>query len=66
MFLNTEDAIPPEVVPILQWLTKKALSETITSRVKEDDDSDATAVLKILDVGCGTGALFPFYLNAAN
>lgn len=60
-FFDSEEATPEEVKPVLRYLVKKTLSQMKTTRGDSDDE-----VFNILDVGCGTGALFPYYLEAAN
>jgi len=52
-FFASDDATPPEVVPVMQHLAHCIL--------KRFQDQPA----RLMDVGCGTGALFPFYLEAA-
>jgi len=61
-FFNSEEATPDEVKPILRYLVKKTLNQMKTA--KEDEGESKTFTL--LDIGCGTGALFPYYLEAAN
>lgn len=56
-FFNSEDATPEEVKPVLHFLVKQALSQMKGERSGSFD---------VLDVGCGTGALFPYYLEAAD
>lgn len=53
-FFASDDATPPEVVPVMRHL-----AHSILTRFQDQP-------IKLLDVGCGTGALFPFYLEAAN
>jgi SAM-dependent methyltransferase len=57
-FFNSDEATPPDVVPVLKLLVKKALVESTEGK----DDKK----LSILDVGCGTGALFSTYLEVAD
>ena len=81
-FFNSYDATPPEVQPLLSFIIQRVLHNIIQSydnqrnRIqirKGNKDSEATGgdkiimkQMKILDVGCGVGALFPFYLQEAN
>jgi len=58
-FFSSEEATPPEVVPVLRYLVKKMLQTMMQG--KRDDEK-----YHVLDVGSGTGALFPFYLQAAD
>mmetsp|Transcript_7931 Transcript_7931/g.12410 ORF Transcript_7931/g.12410 Transcript_7931/m.12410 type:complete len:527 (+) Transcript_7931:167-1747(+) len=60
-FFDSEEATPEEVKPVLRYLVKKTLNQIKTAK-----DNDEDKIFKILDVGCGTGALFPYYLEAAN
>jgi ubiquinone/menaquinone biosynthesis C-methylase UbiE len=53
-FFASDDATPPQVVPAM-----KHLAHCILKR------NENTPTTKLIDVGCGTGALFPFYLEAA-
>ena len=57
-FFNSDEATPPEVEPILFYLVKKTLAQTIEGKEEKK--------VSLLDVGCGTGALFPWYLKAAD
>jgi len=57
-FFNSEEATPEDVRPLLQYIVKRALRQMIGERENER--------FTVLDVGCGTGALFPFYLEAAD
>ena len=71
-FFASEDAIPADVIPILEDMAAAMITRAIQLRktresrparpVPEEDNG----VYRILDVGCGTGALFPFYILAAN
>lgn len=53
-FFGSDDATPPEVVPVMRHL-----AYSILSNFRNEPTT------KLMDVGCGTGALFPFYLEAA-
>jgi len=64
-FFNSEEATLPEIEPILDYLVKKALSQSRDSQQQKEEDG-SKEVLKVLDVGCGTGALFSSYVKAAN
>ena len=69
-FFNSDEATPPEVEPILDFLVKKALLQSIESRLEAktegEDGAQQSQPLRVLDVGCGTGALFSSYIKAAN
>lgn len=65
-FFNSDEATPPEVVPVLNYLVKTALEQCIANQVLEEDDDGSIRKVKVLDIGCGTGALFDFYIKAAN
>jgi len=56
-FFASDEATAEEIVPILEFLCKRILSQVKHSR--------KSSKLNILDIGCGTGALFPFYVKAA-
>ena len=60
-FFNSDEATPPEVVPVLKFLVQKALVESMKGKGVDDEKK-----LNILDVGCGTGALFSTYLEVAD
>uniref|UniRef100_A0A7S3Q9G1 riboflavin kinase n=1 Tax=Chaetoceros debilis TaxID=122233 RepID=A0A7S3Q9G1_9STRA len=59
-FFNSEDATPEEVKPVLQYLAKQALYQM------KGESERSSGSFDVLDVGCGTGALFPYYLEAAD
>ena len=71
-FFASEDAIPADIVPILEDMASAMITHAIELRktqvsrparpIPEEDDG----FYRILDVGCGAGALFPFYIRAAN
>ena len=75
-FFNSDEATPPDVVPVVSFLVKNALKDVLSFKdpdgepdENKDDDDDADQSKKrlaILDVGCGTGALFSTYLEAAD
>ena len=69
-FFDSEDATPDDVKPILKYLMEKVLNDMVESKEGESCDENQTDELRstynILDIGCGTGALFPYYINAAN
>ena len=71
-FFNSDEATPPEVEPILDFLVKKALLQSFESRLsvetktEDEDGAQQSQPLRVLDVGCGTGALFSSYIKAAN
>jgi hypothetical protein len=72
-FFDSEEATPPEVEPVLDYLVKKALVQCIENKEQQDDNDDdekegeeqVMKRVKIMDVACGTGALFPSYIKAA-
>ena len=49
-----DDATPASIVPVMRYV-----AYSILKRAKH-------TVTRLLDIGCGTGALFPFYLQAAD
>jgi len=76
-FFNSEEATPEDVKPLLQFIAKRALSEMIGCGESVENCVNAslrekmlrnrkTGKFSVLDIGCGTGALFPFYLEAAD
>lgn len=78
-FFASDDAVPDEVVPILNDMASTMIQSAMQQRaltLKENQASrparaNANATYEdnhyhILDVGCGTGALFDSYLKAAN
>ena len=75
VFFGSEDAVDEELVPVLTHLGKRVVEQMVQSRLdgegKVDDGEDEGLAIErkkytILDVGCGTGALFPYYLKAAD
>ena len=54
-FFAGDNATPAEVVPVM-----RQFAHSILTRCTDQQPT------RIMDVGCGTGALFPFYLEAAN
>ena len=56
-FFDADEATPPEVVPLLEDLARRAVADAAQGGNRRP---------RLLDVGCGTGALFPFYLAAAD
>lgn len=77
-FFDSEEATPDDVRPILQSLVGRSLARMLecqdsagpSPKGDGDDDNDASAnesnEYHILDVGCGVGALFPYYVEAAD
>lgn len=75
-FFDSEEATPDDVRPILQSLVGRSLArmlecqDSIEDDDEEDDgDADKTSTSSeyhILDIGCGVGALFPYYVEAAD
>jgi len=79
-FFDSEEATPDDVRPILQSLVGRSLARmwecqdsaepTSPNGDGDDDVDDASAdesnEYHILDVGCGVGALFPYYVEAAD
>jgi len=64
------DAVPEDLVPVLQYIANEALVKALEGRTKvvqsgEGDEEAQPSKLHILDVACGSGALFPFYCKAA-
>ena len=53
-FFGSDEATPADVVPVMKHLAHSVLKTFFGS-------TDT----RLMDVGCGTGALFPFYLEAA-
>jgi SAM-dependent methyltransferase len=53
-FFGSNEATPPDVVPAMRHLSNAILKQ-----------QENKPTVKLMDVGCGTGALFPFYLDAA-
>ena len=77
-FFASDDAIPDDVIPVLEDMTAAMMSRVQTLRTQTAAQNAASRparahatatydqnVYRILDVGCGTGALFAFYLQAA-
>jgi 2-polyprenyl-3-methyl-5-hydroxy-6-metoxy-1,4-benzoquinol methylase len=70
-FFNSDDATPEDVKPLLSFIIQKALSDMIqcssgSSDDHDDDNDDQKPIYHVLDVGCGVGALFPFYVQEAD
>ena len=75
-FFDSEEATPDDVRPILQSLVGRSLArmlecqDSIEDGDEKDDDGGAdktsTSEYHILDIGCGVGALFPYYVEAAD
>ncbi len=77
-FFNSDDATPEEVKPLLSLIINNVLRQMIDghkdginkkklkSYNEEGDSNDISSdEFRILDIGCGVGALFPFYLKEA-
>mmetsp|Transcript_14746 Transcript_14746/g.27725 ORF Transcript_14746/g.27725 Transcript_14746/m.27725 type:complete len:574 (-) Transcript_14746:3158-4879(-) len=56
-FFGSEEATPPEVEPVLDYLVKKALVQCMQEKEGER--------VRVMDVACGAGALFSSYIKAA-
>jgi len=67
-FFNSDEATPDDVKPILKTLVSNFLTDIIDSKSNTDDEADSTQNkdISIMDVGCGTGALFPFFIEVAD
>ncbi|CAB9500210.1 Riboflavin kinase [Seminavis robusta] len=78
-FFASEEAIPPDVVPILHKMTDSMIDQVIHLRQQGHALNQASRPARanqnatytenffhILDVGCGSGALFDFYMQAAD
>jgi Methylase involved in ubiquinone/menaquinone biosynthesis len=65
-FFDSEEATPLEVEPVLDYLVKKALVSCLQNK-KQDKVGKEEEIerIKIIDVACGTGALFSSYIKAA-
>lgn len=57
-FFDSPEATPEDVRPSLRYIVQRALRQMVGGR-----DGGR---FRVLDVGCGTGALFPFYVEAAD
>jgi SAM-dependent methyltransferase len=53
-YFASKEALPPEIVPLMRHLAQRIMYRS------------KNKACRVLDIGCGTGALFPFYLQAAN
>ena len=74
-FFDSEEATPDDVRPILQSLVGRSLARMLECQdsVEDGDEKDnggadktSTSEYHILDIGCGVGALFPYYVEAAD
>jgi len=73
-FADTQQAIPDELLPIYQAMAQTILQTAVQTRpqpvegetVQPLPDEQQEPKFRLLDVACGTGALFPFYLQAAD
>ena len=57
-FFHSGEASAPEIEPVLDYIVEKALRQMMSQSSETN--------FKIMDVGSGTGALFPYYLNVAD
>jgi riboflavin kinase len=59
------ETVPAELVPVYKHLVEQILS--CSSRVVDQlNDDETVVVVKILDVACGTGALWPYLAQTAS
>lgn len=79
-FADTQQAIPDELVPIYEAMTQVILQKAFQNRPQpaegdtvqpiakeeEEEEEHKQQAFRLLDVACGTGALFPFYLQIAD
>lgn len=78
-FFAAGETVPPEMVPVYQYLAKQILLSSTAAAAavqkKEGGDSNndvattaaaAVAVVKVLDVACGAGVLWPYLAQAAS
>mmetsp|Transcript_16807 Transcript_16807/g.24964 ORF Transcript_16807/g.24964 Transcript_16807/m.24964 type:complete len:401 (+) Transcript_16807:213-1415(+) len=63
-FFNSSEACPPEVQPLLHFIVSKFLTQIRQNKKSTDQNEEET--YKIVDVGCGTGVLFPFFMSIAH
>ena len=72
-FFDSEEATPDDVRPILQSLVGRSLARMLECQdsIEDGDEKDNggsydSSEYHILDIGCGVGALFPYYVEAAD
>ena len=61
-----EEDIPGHLIPVYEQLASQVVTTALLVKQKQQDDNiDDKRTLRLLDVACGTGVLFPFLVKAA-
>ena len=64
-FAIDDNILPPSVISRVEFLVQRIFSMTL-SKYQENNRKQLPSSLRILDVACGTGVLFPFLIQEAN
>jgi riboflavin kinase len=72
-YFSSNEAIPEEVVPVMEELSRRiigrlvqAKAESARAEEEESENEGGLPVVRVCDIGCGTGALIPFLFEAAD
>ena len=62
-FFATKQTIPDELVPVYQHLSSQIVQSAHQTGDSLTEENSRPKVIRVLDVACGTGNLFPFLLE---